>query len=128
MKIKSLKPAVFIIKTVLRYCNKGRANLTYASRIIGCDDNELKNYPDHPIWERIGYYIAQLCVNIFLITSPEKLVIGGGLINNKHLLGHIRKNFTQLLNGYMRVNPEELIIRAKLPDKNGMLGASLLHN
>ncbi len=53
------------------------------------------------IWEIIGYYLAQLCLNLTLIVSPEKIIIGGGILNRKILYKYIHDNFIKLLAEYV---------------------------
>lgn len=53
------------------------------------------------IWDIIGYYLAQLCVNITLTVSPERIVIGGGIMNRKILYDCIRRHFLQLMAHYI---------------------------
>jgi hypothetical protein len=38
---------------------------------------ELKDVPDdNPVWARLAHYVAALCVNLVLVASPEKIVLG----------------------------------------------------
>ena len=53
------------------------------------------------IWDIIGFYLAQLCLNITLTVSPEKIIIGGGIMNRKILYDSIRKHFITLLAKYV---------------------------
>lgn len=53
------------------------------------------------IWDLIGYYLAQLCLNITLTVSPEVIVIGGGVMNRKIVFKYIHRYFLELLNKYI---------------------------
>jgi fructokinase len=53
------------------------------------------------VWRLVGYYLAQLCLNVTLITSPEVIVIGGGIMNRKILYEIIQKEFLRMLAGYV---------------------------
>jgi fructokinase len=33
---------------------------------------------DHEVWEYVVHYVAALCVNLVLLVSPERIVLGGG--------------------------------------------------
>jgi hypothetical protein len=46
-------------------------------------------------------YLAGACVNIALLTSAEKIVIGGGVLNRKCLYPMIRAEVQSVLNGYI---------------------------
>lgn len=59
---------------------------------------------DNPIWDTAAYYLAVLCVNLILIVSPEKIVLGGGVFNRTCLYGKVRSEVQRLLNGYIQVD------------------------
>jgi hypothetical protein len=48
-----------------------------------------------------AHYLAGACVNIALLTSAEKIVIGGGVLNRKCLYPMIRAEVQSVLNGYI---------------------------
>lgn len=82
---------------------------------------------DHPIWELQAYYIAQALMNYTLTLAPEVIVLGGGVMNQDHLLHKIRQQFVEQMAGYMET-PEasEYIIRWGLPNQSGVIGCLLL--
>jgi predicted NBD/HSP70 family sugar kinase len=43
---------------------------------------------DHPFWEILAGYIAQACVTQICQISPEKIVLGGGVIGTKATLSN----------------------------------------
>ena len=49
----------------------------------------------------MGYYIANLCLNILLMNSVEVIILGGGVMNRSILYPIIRNEFKKLLNGYV---------------------------
>jgi hypothetical protein len=51
--------------------------------------------------DKCAYYLAQLCANLVLIASPEKIVLGGGLMNRSSLFPKIRDHLQRSLNGYI---------------------------
>ena len=86
---------------------------------------------DHPAWSLLAGYVA-LALNNFICTlSPQRIILGGGVMDQDHLLQSIRKNTLNLLNGYVNV-PEILedidnyIVRPQLRGKAGVLGAIAL--
>ncbi|MBO0411499.1 ROK family protein [Enterococcus hulanensis] len=82
---------------------------------------------DHPVWDIQAYYIAQALVNYTLILAPEMFVLGGGVMNQDHLLQKIRQSFKKQMAGYMET-PElnEYIQRWGLPNESGIIGSLLL--
>lgn len=82
---------------------------------------------DHPVWDIQAFYIAQALINYTLTLAPEKIILGGGVMNQDHLLQKIRQQFVELMAGYMEV-PEasEYIVRWGLPNESGIIGSLLL--
>ena len=63
--------------------------------------------------------------------SPEKIMLGGGVMREKHLFPIIRKKVVQLLNGYIQTesilkNIDEYIVPPALGEDAGILGALAL--
>ncbi|AYV69091.1 fructokinase [Niallia circulans] len=83
------------------------------------------------VWEMEGYYIAQALMQYILILSPKKIILGGGVMNQEHVLTHVHRYLTELLNGYVSY-PEvqdkmnEYIVRPGLGDNAGITGGLLL--
>ena len=89
---------------------------------------ELPNVGDnHPVWHYVAYYLAQLCLSLTLVASPDVIVFGGGIINRESLLPSIRTHFKILLNEYVQVkNVKEVdtyIIRSVHKNDSGIIGA-----
>jgi fructokinase len=53
------------------------------------------------LWELIANYLAQLCLDLTLVLSPEVIVLNGAILNQPKLLPLIQKSFTKLLNNYV---------------------------
>lgn len=86
---------------------------------------------DHEAWELEGYYIAQALINYILILSPEKIILGGGVMKQKQLFPIIRKNVKNILNNYVQTKEilndiDNYIVYPKLGDNAGILGAVAL--
>ena len=73
---------------------------------------------DHPVWDMQAFYIAQALVNYTLTLAPEKIILGGGVMNQDHLLHKIRQQFVELMGEY--------IVRWGLPNESGIIGSLLL--
>lgn len=78
------------------------------------------------VWDLEAYYLAQAIVNYILILSPNKIILGGGVMHQKHLFPLIRNYVIELLSGY--INSKELedidhyIVPASLNDNQGIMG------
>lgn len=78
-----------------------------------------------------GYYIAQALMQYILILSPKKIILGGGVMNQEHVLTYVYRYLGELLNGYVSY-PEvqdkmnEYIVRPGLGDNAGITGGLLL--
>ncbi|MGL4652060.1 ROK family protein [Cetobacterium sp.] len=86
---------------------------------------------DHKAWEIEAYYIAQALVNYILIASPEKIILGGGVMKQIQLFPLIRKNVKELLNNYVQTkeileNIDNYIVAPGLGDNAGLLGSIAL--
>jgi fructokinase len=91
-----------------------------------------ESLPDnHPAWEQEGTYIAYALVNVILTLSPQRIVLGGGVMEHKPLFPSIRGKVRGLLNGYI-ASPvlagtmEEYIVPPALGKRSGVLGAMAL--
>ena len=86
---------------------------------------------DHPAWELEAHYLALGLVNILCVLSPQRIILGGGVMEQSHLLPLIRKNVQQLLNNYVQ-HPavleriDDYIVLPQLGRKAGVLGALAL--
>lgn len=57
---------------------------------------------DHPFWPILANYLAQACIAQIYQISPQKIVLGGGVMGQKQLYPMIRKEVIRLLNGYIQ--------------------------
>jgi len=86
---------------------------------------------DHKAWELQAKYISLALSNYVCTLSPERIIIGGGVMEKKLLFPMIRKNVPKLLNGYIGVDEilndiDHYIVPPKLGNKAGILGAIAL--
>jgi fructokinase len=79
------------------------------------------------VWELEGYYIAQALMQYILILSPKKIILGGGVMNQRQVFSSIYKNVSNFINGYVNL-PElsEYIVSPGLGDNAGIIGSLLL--
>lgn len=86
---------------------------------------------DHKAWDIEAYYLAQGLVNFILTLSPEKIILGGGVMKQSQLFPKIRENVVELLKGYVQTkeileNIDDYIVYPELGDNAGLLGALAL--
>lgn len=56
---------------------------------------------DHPVWDDVAYYLAQLCLTLCYVASPHFIVLSGGVMKRNILFEKIRKCFVVLNDGYV---------------------------
>jgi fructokinase len=79
--------------------------------------------PDHPAWELEAHYLALGMANWICTLSPQRIVLGGGVMRHAKLYPLIRAKVSDLLNGYVEA-PE--IVPPLLGARAGVLGAIAL--
>lgn len=82
---------------------------------------------NNEVWELEAYYIAQALVDYVMMLSPQKIILGGGIMQQKQLFPLIRKNFKEMLNGYIDTKElkdlDNYIVPPALNDNQGIMGA-----
>ena len=84
--------------------------------------------PDHPAWELEAHYLAQLCVTALMTISPEKIILGGGVMGQTHLFPMIHQETNRLLGGYLACvdDVSSLIVPPACFPDSGLIGSLLL--
>ena len=93
---------------------------------------DAKNLPDdHPAFEMEAHYLAQMCVNLIVTLSPQRIVLGGGVMQRDCILPMVRKETVRLLGGYVQ-SPmitekiDEYIVAPELFPVSGLVGSFLI--
>jgi fructokinase len=87
--------------------------------------------PEHPAWDLETDYIAAGLMNLICILSPERIILGGGMMQQSHLFPMIREKVTALLADYVQ-SPAILegidtyIVPPALGNQAGILGGIAL--
>lgn len=86
---------------------------------------------DHPAWEMEVYYLAQALMSYVLILSPQKIIMGGGVMKQEQLFPLVRAELQKLLNGYVQhpsltTEIDQYIVAPGLGDNAGLCGALAL--
>ena len=93
---------------------------------------KAQNLPEsHEAWKLEADYLAQMCMNAICAFSPEKIILGGGVMQQKHLFPLIHEKTLALLNDYVQATAilehiETYIVEPGLGTKSGATGALLL--
>jgi len=78
------------------------------------------------VWELEADYIAQALMNYILVVSPQRIVLGGGVMKQEQLFPMIRTKVTEYLNGYIdtkEINDvDNYIVPPMLGDDQGIIG------
>jgi fructokinase len=86
---------------------------------------------DHPQWEIEADYLAQLCMQLVLMLSPQRIVLGGGVMHQNPLFPAIRRRTQHWLGGYVQRTELEagidgFIVAPRLGAQAGIHGALAL--
>src|SRR5579859_7381065 len=86
---------------------------------------------DHPAWKLEARYLALACVSFMCILSPQRIILGGGVMNQRHLFPLIQHEVQTLLNGYIQAplvleRIDSYIVPPTLGSQAGILGALAL--
>ncbi|MCG3207388.1 MAG: putative fructokinase [Anaerolineae bacterium] len=86
---------------------------------------------DHPAWGVEANYLAMALVNLILIYSPRRIVLGGGVMQRQALFPLVRAKTQQFLNKYIRMpqlfsDIDQYIVPPVLGNQSGVLGAIAL--
>lgn len=85
----------------------------------------------HEAWPLEAEYVAQGIVTLVLTLSPQRVVVGGGVMGQDHLFPLVRTEVQRLLNGYVQMPAvvdeiDAYLVPPALGDRAGVLGALAL--
>jgi fructokinase len=112
-----------------RDCLEGLASGSAMTARWGISPNNLPS--DHPAWELEADYLAQMVLNLTLISSPKRIILGGGVAHHQELLPRVRFHFQKRLNAYLispafSENIDSYIVTPMLGFNSGIFGAIAL--
>ncbi|MDQ3855261.1 MAG: ROK family protein, partial [Chloroflexota bacterium] len=87
--------------------------------------------PTHPAWELEAHYLGLALVNFICTLSPQRIVMGGGIMAQEQLFPLIRREVQSQLAGYLQTAEilealESYIVPPALGARAGVLGAIAL--
>lgn len=114
-------------------CVEGMAtNVAIKERLGLASVEEIVNLDDSiELWDIVGGYLGTMCANIFLTTSVERIMLGGGVFNRAILMQKTRQAFKARINKYL-VHPlidtdealEQFLARPEHGDDLGLIAAA----
>jgi len=86
---------------------------------------------EHPAWALEAQYLAYGLVNIIVTLSPQRVILGGGVMQQERLYPLVRAEVQRLLNGYLQVaavlsGMDTYVVPPALRGRSGVLGALAL--
>ena len=112
-----------------RDCFEGLASGPALTERWRIPSDEIPN--DHMAWDLEGEYIAYALSNLICTISPEKIILGGGVMQRYHLYDIIRSKTVSIINEYIRSKYLEesigdYIVAPRLKNESGLVGALCL--
>src|SRR5699024_12647480 len=75
------------------------------------------------VWEIEAHYLAHAMASYTLILSPERIILGGGVMKQEMLFPLIRQKDCRLMNGYVVIGERNgCMTCARLDDERGVEG------
>lgn len=108
-------------------CAEGLAAGPAISDRLGKPLNELAD--DHPFRAILADYLGQLCANAVLMLSPQRIVLGGGVMNAGGLHAPAAERMRHHLAGFIpdpRITAPDFVVPPALGDDAGLAGAFAL--
>lgn len=86
---------------------------------------------DHPAWTIEAYYLGQSIAGAVLLNSPEKVILGGGVMQQAQLFPLVRAEVKRTLNGYVSAREilediDAYVVPPGLGQQAGLCGAVAL--
>ena len=79
------------------------------------------------MWELEAHYLAYAITNYLLVLSPQKIIVGGGVMHQEQMFPLVRQKVKEMLGGYLQTkeleNIESYIVPPSLHDDQGIMGA-----
>ena len=107
-------------------CFEGLANGPAIGKRWGQPADRLPD--EHPAWKLEADYIAYAIANVIFMLSPQRIVLGGGVMERSQLFLLIRQKVGEIVNGYissptMAGSLNDYIVPPGLGRRSAILGA-----
>jgi fructokinase len=86
---------------------------------------------DHPAWDLEARYTASALTTLVMVLSPDRLILGGGVMQAEHLLPLVRRHLQRSLGGYVQADAvltgmDQYVVAPQLGQRSGIAGALAL--
>ncbi|SRR5690554_4831616 len=86
---------------------------------------------DDPLWQIVAHYLSAAIANYVYVLSPQRIILGGGVMRRQELFALIRERVGQWLGGYVQSDLvlnrlDDYIVPPALGERAGVLGAVAL--
>jgi len=111
-------------------CLEGLASGPALAARWRCDPGTLD--PGHPAWDLQAGYLAHALHNLALSLSPQRFILGGGVMEQTHLFPLVRQKLHASLHGYLAhpslslESMDAYVVPPALGNQAGILGAFAL--
>ena len=83
---------------------------------------------DEPTWELEADYLAHGLLNVIAVLSPQRVIVGGGVLKRSNLLPLVRTRVAGLAAGYfdapeLSTSIDDYVVPPALGDRAGVIGA-----
>mmetsp|Transcript_15771 Transcript_15771/g.36515 ORF Transcript_15771/g.36515 Transcript_15771/m.36515 type:complete len:414 (+) Transcript_15771:87-1328(+) len=113
------------LEQLQRQMEKSNSNLNLNRDCLAQIDDD-----NHELWDHAANALGNLCVTLALVTSVERIVLGGGIMERNGLIEKVRRQTRALLNGYLgELTDEDLvewITLSRYGSDAGLVGALTL--
>eukprot|EP01017_Pseudomicrothorax_dubius_P006837 TRINITY_DN12029_c0_g1_i2.p1 TRINITY_DN12029_c0_g1~~TRINITY_DN12029_c0_g1_i2.p1 ORF type:complete len:316 (+),score=44.11 TRINITY_DN12029_c0_g1_i2:178-1125(+) len=112
-------------------CLEGLVSNVSIAKRKNCSVHDLAFFPDDdPLWNVIGFYLSQLCLDLALFLGVEKIILGGGVFQRKPIVDSVKAHLVKMLNGYLDYpclkDIESFIVPATFGSDEGVIGAATI--
>lgn len=106
-------------------CWEGLASGPSIEERWGVSASDLSEF--HPAWDEEAEFLAHGILSIIASYSPDRIILGGGVMRQKQLYPKIRSKVVELWNDYTPLGDvSELIVEPGLGSDSGIVGALVL--
>jgi fructokinase len=106
-------------------CLEGMASGPAIEARWGSPAKELADKPE--VWDLEAYYLAHALTSYIMTLSPQRIIMGGGVMHQPQLIGKVRAYVKEMVNGYLLTKELEdldsYIVLPSLDDNQGIMGA-----
>ena len=81
--------------------------------------------PDHEAWEMEASYLAMMVQNLVASFAPERIILGGGVMEQEFLLAKVREKYVKNAAGYWPQD-DSLLVTPALGNQAGITGALVM--